>query len=73
MSGDYEPNNVVNIADYRSLPKGNGAREALINILDTELLAHACYPDPALSTADAILALLWIEGFKIVPLEREDE
>jgi hypothetical protein len=54
--------------------KGNGAREALERVLDTECEIHP--PDPekdyALTLPDRLLALLWVEGYKIVPLEDGD-
>lgn len=42
-------------------PSGNGAREAL-----AEVLAIYGYPE---GIADALLALLWGAGFKIVPID----
>lgn len=47
---------------YATTPKGNGAREKLQEYFshdwDTELLRY-----------DHMLAWLWVEGFKIVPLD----
>lgn len=61
--------NVIELSDYRN--KGNGAREALCRYL------HGVNPENAnkaeLARVDCILAYLWTEGFKIVPLEPVDE
>lgn len=50
------------MSDIVKLPpkfKGNGAREALQKWFDE-------------TTADQLLILLWIEGFKVVPLDATD-
>jgi len=45
--------------------EGNGAREALSGALER---LQADGPIDGLSRADQILALLWYDGFKLVPL-----
>jgi hypothetical protein len=49
---------IIDLMDFRNL--GNGAREALIDIMENE------------DDTDIILTELWIRGFKIVPLEPDD-
>jgi hypothetical protein len=58
-------------AEYSDKPiEGNGAREAFIK-------ACAGYIGKPLDShpkfADEMLALLWIDGYKLVPLSPEDE
>lgn len=48
---------------------GNGAREALLDIL-THHDADMIGPE---RETDIILTKLWLRGFKIVPLSKEDE
>jgi hypothetical protein len=49
-------------------PKGNGAREALIETMKTvEARVIADWDAPAAS--DWILSDLWMRGFKVVPVE----
>jgi hypothetical protein len=50
--------NVIMFDDYRR--KGNGAREALKEIMFSERLV------------DVFLARLWMLGFKVVPLEEQE-
>jgi hypothetical protein len=55
--------------------KGNGAREALERVLDTECEMHPPVPEDqryALTLPDRLLALLWVEGYKIVPIDDGD-
>ena len=56
-------------ANVVKLNPGNGAREALIRIMPD--MPKVEVPDPL--RADMILASLWCEGFKIVPLDPKDE
>jgi hypothetical protein len=51
------------------LNPGNGAREAMIKTVNT---VHP-YRDNPSRFADKLLAHLWIEGFKVVPLDAGDE
>ena len=57
------------MAEIIPLPrsKGNGAREALIEMEDWRAPRQA-----GLSWADWVLAELWARGFKVVPLEPSD-
>ena len=48
---------------------GNGAREAVIRWLDGKPIADPEHPDFFSVSADNLLAYLWVEGFKIVPIE----
>jgi hypothetical protein len=50
---------VIRLEDYRPRPSGNGARETLVRL----------GWDPW--DADYFLADLWCAGFKIVPLEED--
>ena len=52
-------------------PKGNGAREALIDIA-WMLPSTLKDPSDALCWADWILAELWARGYKVVPIEPGD-
>jgi hypothetical protein len=45
---------------------GNGAREAL------DRMFRLMKPNPTLKAADSALLYLWVEGFKVVPLEDKD-
>jgi hypothetical protein len=47
---------------------GNGAREAIIAWFDR----RAPMPRSIEDTVDSLLAHLWTEGFKVVPLESKD-
>jgi hypothetical protein len=49
--------------------KGNGAREVLIEFLSIPVFE----PQGMGQIADRLLAYLWIEGYKIVPLTDEDD
>lgn len=60
-----QTDNVVQLSDYRHT--GNGARETLIEILFQN------FDGDNLEFADWILGHLWCEGFKVVPLDDEDE
>ena len=62
--------NVVQLSDYRN--KGNGAREALMSII-VKAPAKCLGEWDAPACADLILAYLWMDGFKIVPLTPDDE
>jgi hypothetical protein len=48
--------------------KGNGAREVLIEFLSIPVFE----PLGTGQMADRLLAYLWVEGYKIVPLTEED-
>lgn len=52
---------------------GNGAREALVeSILDNYAYVYRTEPDTfetVYETVDVLLAKLWTEGYKVVPLE----
>lgn len=63
--------NVVSLESRR--PKGNGAREALIEYY-TEHYDETETPDPQqiAEWVDQLLATMWHKGFKIVPLGPED-
>lgn len=58
---------VINIADR--LPPGNGSRESLIDALKKRPKGH----ETDATLADWILALLWYDGFKIVPLDGTEQ
>ena len=60
-------NSVVNLSDYRRVNNGNGARECLCSAL-----ALTRDDAAAMKFVDGVLAYLWREGFKIVPLTRGD-
>jgi hypothetical protein len=49
--------------------RGNGAREALIDLVQNRYTAHG----DAGHEADVLLAELWVRGFKIVPLDGAEE
>jgi hypothetical protein len=51
------------------LNPGNGAREAMIATLEN--IPDGCWKP--YEHVDLILAHLWVEGFKVVPLEPGDE
>ena len=53
--------NVIKLGLYRN--PGNGAREALQRYFEGQQLAGV----------DHLLAWLWINGFKVVPLDVKDE
>lgn len=54
---------IIKLADYRPPPiQSNGAREALREIFNGDE-----------KRTDAILADLWLHGFKIVPLDPEED
>ena len=46
--------------------QGNGAREKLIEYLDTQNLVNF---DTVFEAADHFLTWMWTEGFKIVPID----
>ena len=52
-----------NIAILRKSNPGNGAREALMG----------CFPGMTEGMCDSFLAKLWLDGFKIVPLDQGDQ
>ena len=58
-----------NIIKFPDFLKGNGAREALIEVLDCE--AEKADGENDLLLVDRMLGHLWIMGFKIVPIEDE--
>lgn len=68
---------IIDLVMLRHKPMGNGAREAVITWLSGP---PACPVPEDYSgkrtfdevTADALLAYLWHEGFKIVPLDHHD-
>ena len=52
---------IINLDEHRVPPNpGNGAREALIEMISIEELA------------DSILTGFWLRGFKVVPLASDD-
>lgn len=55
------------MADILQFPRneGNGAREALSGVLER---LHAEGPIDGLSRADQVLAMLWYDGFEVVPV-----
>lgn len=64
-------------AEFRKPRSGNGAREAVIAWLAGPPVCPAPDSSDGLRdfnemTADALLAYLWLEGFKIVPLDSDD-
>lgn len=61
---------VIELADYRA-PAGNGAREALIEILMERGFDLAQKSDE--EGCDIVLAELWMRGFKVIPLEPSDD
>ena len=65
---------VVDLAARRPPPNpGNGAREALLAVAEFALVEPTRPSETLLGrTADALLAYLWVEGFKVVPLEDKD-
>lgn len=60
---------VIKLDDYRD--KGNGAREVLI-----EHMSHYAQTEQDLAEigdfVDALLARLWVEGYKVVLIEDSD-
>jgi len=72
---------MADIIKFPEMLRGNGAREALERVLDAE---SDLYEDIIqsegvresdenhLSLVDRLLTRLWIEGFKIVPVETND-
>jgi hypothetical protein len=66
--GHVKMSNIVKLDDYRN--KGNGAREALMKIVLKPPEVNAA---EAIEIVDTLLANLWYEGFKVVPLTPEDE
>lgn len=53
--------------------KGNGAREAMIDLLlDNHISCRPLGDWDCPAVADYILALLWERGFKVVPLGNEN-
>lgn len=61
---------MANVIPFPEKFRGNGAREALSRVLDAEddLLST----NPPLDLVDHLLAALWVEGYKVVPLEPDD-
>lgn len=60
---------IKHLDHYQKRNPGNGAREALI-----ECLGLAPVPENGMDAlADYILAWLWTQGFKIVPLNTIDK
>ncbi len=58
---------VVDLAARRPPPNpGNGAREVL------DRMFRLMKPSPTLTAADSALLYLWVEGFKVFPLEDKD-
>lgn len=51
------------------VPRGNGAREAMIDI-GTDLPRTSA--EDAACWTDWLLAELWVRGFKVVPLDPDD-
>ena len=64
----------MTVIDFPKPNPGNGAREALIRVLDAEVdLNPSAEPGgAALKLPDRLLAALWVEGFKIVPVTDGD-
>ncbi len=60
--------NIVKLDDYRN--KGNDAREALMRIILKPPIVNI---SEAVEITDKLLANLWYEGFKVVPLTPDDE
>ena len=60
--------NVIQLDDYRS--RGNGAREALIDILMS--VPVDAYDLDCDQFVDQLLMRLWTNGFKIVPLDENE-
>lgn len=66
------------MADIIAFPernRGNGAREALERVFDTEADLFPPLPEGEsyhLKLPDRILLGLWAEGFKVVPLDCDD-
>lgn len=61
---------IISLADRRpgeASSAGNGAREALIEVMSGDMPERLGKWDEA--DTDWILAMLWYRGFKIVPLE----
>lgn len=59
------------ILEFPRPSASTGALEALDRVLEMESETDAP-EDVALCLRDRILARLWVEGFKIVPLEESD-
>ena len=51
---------------------GNGAREAILAWLNSPPVASPAEETFFAVSADALLAYLYVEGFKVVPLEDKD-
>jgi hypothetical protein len=64
---------IIQLADMRPIDSvGNGAREALIEVMGK--VPARCLGDwDAPACTDYILALMWERGFKVAPLEPTDE
>ena len=64
---------VDDLAARRPPPNpGNGAREAIMAWLDAPPVANPAEETFFAVSADALLAYLYVEGFKVVPLEDKD-
>ncbi len=66
---------IIRLNDHRDPEpesEGNGAREVLIEIVTHMADCQSCGALTLEERADVILGSLWIEGFKLVPLEDED-
>lgn len=55
---------IIELDAYRKPEPGNGALEALL-----EIISDAVDATEARDVADVLIAQLWMSGFKIVPLE----
>lgn len=62
---------VVNLSPYRN--PGNGAREALMRYTELPSVRLEGGGDSGLCAVDHLLARLWAEGFKIVPVEEKSD
>ena len=64
---------IVELAAKRKPPNpGNGAREAILAWLEAPPVTNPVDAEFFSVSADALLAWLWTEGFKVVPLEAKD-
>ncbi len=55
---------------YCPMNRGNGARESVIRYFEEGPLNPMAIP---MLRADHLLAALWVAGFKVVPLDANDE
>lgn len=65
-----KPDNVIDLSAHRWAPyRGNGAIDALDRVLGLGQLGEAAI---RVQIRDVLLGFLWLEGYKIVPLDPAD-